>query len=137
MIEEIKEKQFETILKETDLVMVDFFAGWCGPCKDMKTLLETKVYPKVKANPKIKLVKINIDTNRKLAEKYDIDSIPTIVIFYKGKQVSFDEEDEENGEKGKSVDKILGFSPEMDEVILDLIQQVFTNAGEKCEIKAG
>ena len=64
------------------LVIVDFWAPWCGPCKDLGPRLEKVVSAN---NDKIKLVKINIDENQELAGQLQIQSIPTVFAFKNGK----------------------------------------------------
>ena len=65
------------------LVVVDFWAPWCGPCKQLTPILE-KVVKKV--SEKITLVKINIDENQQIAGQLRIQSIPTVYAF-KDKQI--------------------------------------------------
>ena len=84
---DINEDQFvdQVIEKsKTTPVIVDFWAPWCGPCKQLTPTLE-KV---VKANKgKIILVKINIDENQGIASQLNIQSIPTIYGFVDGKPI--------------------------------------------------
>jgi putative thioredoxin len=69
---------------QTALVLVDFWAEWCGPCKTLTPLLE-----KVTAAhaPKVKLVKIDVDKNQTLAAQFRIQSIPTVYAFLGGQPV--------------------------------------------------
>lgn len=61
--------------------MVDFYADWCGPCKVMAPILKS-----FKAqNQDITIYKIDVDKNIKVSEKYQIQSIPTLILFKKGK----------------------------------------------------
>ncbi len=62
-------------------VLVDFWAPWCGPCKQLGPALEKAV---TKAAGAVKLVKINIDENQPLAQQLRIQSIPTVYAFYQG-----------------------------------------------------
>ncbi len=62
-----------------ELVLVDFYADWCGPCKMLSKVLE-------KIEDKLKIIKVNVDTHSDLASKYGIMSIPNI-IFFKNKKV--------------------------------------------------
>ena len=63
-------------------VMVDFWAPWCGPCRMVSPVIE-KLADKYQG--KIKVVKVNVDDNQALAMKYNIMSIPTIMLFRGGK----------------------------------------------------
>lgn len=70
--------EFEKILSENDLVLVDFFASWCGPCKMYAPIVE-QVSQQYK--DKIAVVKVDIDENSEIAEKYFIQSVPTSILF--------------------------------------------------------
>ena len=65
-------------------VLVDFWAPWCGPCKQLGPALEKVV---TKAGGAVKLVKVNIDENQQLAQQLRIQSIPTVYAFYQGQPV--------------------------------------------------
>jgi len=70
--------------KSTVPVMVDFWAPWCGPCRMVSPVIEKLAG---KYSGRIKVVKVNVDDNQELAMKYNIMSIPTIVLFKEGKAV--------------------------------------------------
>lgn len=69
------EKNFESLINK-DLVLVDFFATWCGPCKMLGPVLESL--------ENIDVVKIDVDECPDLARKYAIMSVPTLMIFSNG-----------------------------------------------------
>lgn len=70
----------EVIQSETP-VIVDFWAEWCGPCHAVAPVLDKIAEER---SGEIKLVKVNIDEERELAEKYGIASIPTMILFKNG-----------------------------------------------------
>ena len=87
-IVEINEADFEEkVLKDSSvsLVLVDFWAPWCGPCKQLTPLLEKVVN---NSNGKVKLVKINIDENQQVAAQLRIQSIPAVFAFKDGQPVN-------------------------------------------------
>lgn len=65
-------------------VLIDFYANWCPPCKKLSPIVE-KV---ANENSNIKFVKINIDDEEELANKYDISSIPTLVLIENGEEIN-------------------------------------------------
>lgn len=76
-------KNFEEEVKE-GIVLVDFFATWCGPCKMLAPVL-SKIAEEYK--DKVKVGKVNVDDENELAVKYQIASIPTLILFKDGKPV--------------------------------------------------
>lgn len=72
------------VLEAKETVLVDFFAVWCGPCQMMEPVLESFA----KNNPKIKVVKVNVDEAQELAMQYNVMSIPTLYVFKEGKAVN-------------------------------------------------
>ncbi len=79
---EIKEANFEReVLQSTQPVLVDFWAQWCGPCKMLAPLLDEIA---VEQNGRAKVVKVNVDESPMLAQRYNIQSIPTLLYFAGG-----------------------------------------------------
>jgi len=76
-------KSFENEINDK-LVLVDFFATWCGPCKMIAPILEQIAAE----NSDVKIVKLDVDENQDVASKYNIASIPTLMIFKNGHVVS-------------------------------------------------
>ena len=75
---------FNTIINSDTPTLVDFFATWCGPCKTMSPIVEET---KNILGEKAKVLKVNVDNNRDVSMKYNIRSVPTMVIFKNGKIV--------------------------------------------------
>lgn len=71
-------------LKNGEIVLVDFFATWCGPCKMLGPVLEELD----ESRDGIKIIKIDVDECSALAKKYGIMSVPTLMLFKNGKMVS-------------------------------------------------
>lgn len=75
---------FQKIIEGRTPVLVDFFADWCGPCKMLAPILKQV---KDELGDAIKIVKIDVDKNQPLANKYDVRGVPTMLLFKEGKQV--------------------------------------------------
>lgn len=85
IIYQLNDKNFDNnVLKQKGIVLVDFWAEWCSPCKILSPILE-EVAQKNKS--KIIFYKINIDVNPLTAPKYNIKSIPTLILFKNGEVV--------------------------------------------------
>ena len=72
------------VLEQTKLVLVDFWAEWCGPCKQIAPTLEEIA---VKYSENLSVCKVDVDTNRELALQYNVRSIPSLMIFKNGEMV--------------------------------------------------
>ncbi|MDD6043430.1 MAG: thioredoxin [Eubacteriaceae bacterium] len=73
----------EEVLKSEGLVLVDFWASWCGPCKMLAPVLEEIA----EENKDIKVGKVNVDEEMELAQQFNIMSIPNLILFKDGKPV--------------------------------------------------
>lgn len=80
----ITSQNFEDeVLSSDKTAIVDFYADWCGPCKMMTPIID-KI---AEENDEIKVGKLNVDEAQNIAAKYDVMSIPTIIIFKNGAEV--------------------------------------------------
>tara|TARA_B100001123_G_C14366314_1_gene653021 strand:+ start:29 stop:349 length:321 start_codon:yes stop_codon:yes gene_type:complete len=79
------DKKFQIdVLDSSKLTLVDFWAEWCGPCKQIGPLLEEIADEK---KDKLRVVKLNIDENMNIPQKYGVRGIPTLLLFKKGELV--------------------------------------------------
>lgn len=75
---------FKNIVDSEIPVLVDFYADWCGPCKMLAPILKQV---KDAMGDHLKIVKIDVDKNQKLAAKYNVRGVPTMMLFKNGKQL--------------------------------------------------
>ncbi len=73
--------KFEDLINSEIPVLIDFHAHWCGPCKTMTPILEDL---KKKMGKQIKIIKVDIEKNRSLTAKYQVQGVPTLMIFNEG-----------------------------------------------------
>ena len=77
----INDAEFAGAIKENPVILVDFYADWCGPCKMIGPILEEL------ANEGHVIAKIDVDANQQVAQSYAISSIPTLLVFKEGELV--------------------------------------------------
>lgn len=95
MVKHVEEKDFKVeVLEHKGVVLVDFWATWCGPCKMIAPVIEGLA----SEMNEVKFTKIDVDRNPSVANQYEISSIPTLLVF----------------KDGKVVDKMVGFRPKND-----------------------
>ena len=78
----VTDNSFNEIVSTNDLVLVDFWAEWCGPCKKLSPILD-----EISNETGLLVGKINVDENPQKMEEYSVHSIPTMVLFKSGQPV--------------------------------------------------
>lgn len=96
-----KDNFTKEVLESDKTVLVDFWASWCGPCR----MLAPVIAQIAEEHEEIKVCKINVDEEEELADKYNVMSIPSIMVF----------------KNGEVTNKAVGFKPE--EEILGMLQK--------------
>lgn len=104
MLKHIEDKEFnEVVINGKGVVVVDFYADWCAPCKMLSPVLE-EIQEEMK--DQIEIVKVDVDNNPVTSLTYSVSSIPTVIIF----------------KDGKLIDKKVGFMPK--ELLKESIEEV-------------
>lgn len=78
----VTDESFDNVIKSHDLVLIDFWAPWCGPCKKISPILD-----EISEEHGLWVGKLNVDENPIKSAEYSITSIPYMVLFKSGKQV--------------------------------------------------
>ena len=82
----LNNENFKNEVTESDkLVLVDFYADWCGPCKMMSPIIDEIA---VEMGDKVKVCKLNVDSAQDIAIQYNVMSIPTLIIFKNGQVIN-------------------------------------------------
>jgi thioredoxin-like negative regulator of GroEL len=83
-INEISEIEFETTVNSSEIVLVDCYADWCGPCHTQGEILHEECIELEKVFPTLKIFKLNTDEAQEISDRFGINSIPQLIVFYKG-----------------------------------------------------
>ncbi|MBW6497004.1 MAG: thioredoxin fold domain-containing protein [Bacteroidales bacterium] len=76
--------EFAALIKENELVFIDFYAPWCGPCRQMMPMIDSL---KVEYHERIPIVKVNADASKRLMREYKIVSVPYLVMYQNGEMI--------------------------------------------------
>ena len=73
--------KFDSLVNQSEPVLVDFYADWCGPCQMMAPVLKEVAQ---EMNGKLKIIKVDVDKNQPIAQRFGVRSIPTLILFENG-----------------------------------------------------
>lgn len=92
---DVTKNNFEDVLKEKNITVLDFWAPWCGPCKMLLPVIDSLTESNKKNN--ITIGKVNVDENIDIAEKYAIRGVPTVIFI---------------DNKGEEIQRVVGYRDE-------------------------
>ncbi|KAI9650277.1 Thioredoxin-like protein 1 [Ciborinia camelliae] len=109
--------EFSNLLKTSKIVVTDFYADWCGPCKAIAPIYE-QLSAKLSRPNKITFTKVDVDTQTEIASTYSVTAMPTFMIFKEGKQV----------------EKVLGADPKK---LQDIVKKLAAEADDSGDSSSG
>jgi|LakMenEpi03Aug12_release.lakeMendotaPanAssembly.Ray.scaffolds.fasta_scaffold173142_3 thioredoxin 1 len=87
---ELKESEnFNEVLKENKVVLVDFSATWCGPCKKLTPMLELLSEEFRKAGKSVLILKVDVDNFQSISQDHNISCLPTMILYINGKLTEY------------------------------------------------
>lgn len=84
MLTDLNFQNYEEIIQNTDTVVIDFWAPWCGPCKALGPTIEALA----DKNPEVLFSKVNVDEDDGLVSRFNIRNVPTVIFIKNGKEVA-------------------------------------------------
>lgn len=84
MIIKLTSENYDQVISENPIVLIDFYATWCGPCKMLSPIIEELAEEELE---NVAVCKVDVDEENELASKFGIQSIPTIIVIKDGKAV--------------------------------------------------
>lgn len=105
----VSNKDFKELIQKDTPVLVDFYADWCGPCKTLAPILDDV---ETHFGEDLKVLRVNVETNQQLSRKYNVFSVPTMMLFHEGKQEWRVAGVRSRTDIIKVVNKTLGIKPE-------------------------
>lgn len=84
LVQEVNDDGFDALIKE-GVIVIDFFAEWCGPCRTLAPVLEEVAG---ELSGKVKFAKLDIDKNHVTAKAHQVTSVPTIILYKDGEEVN-------------------------------------------------
>ena len=79
----VTDSNFEETVNDNSLVLVDFWASWCGPCRALTPMIQELA---IAYAGKVLICKLNVDENPNVAERFQVFSIPTLILFSRGRE---------------------------------------------------
>lgn len=82
-VDDLDEVACRAVIRERDLVLIDFWAQWCGPCRSLAPVVDELAA----RHPALTVVKVDVEANGNLADEFDVRSIPSLLLFKAGQCV--------------------------------------------------
>jgi thioredoxin 1 len=130
----INEDNFEEVVSGHQVVVTEFTAAWCGPCRRMKTMLVEEVIPNIPAGADVVVAQIDLDESPRIAEVMGIEVVPTVLFFIQGSVAVYVTEEEEargipedddGGDLSNAI-RVVGANPRNGQEILKVVQFLLT-----------